>query len=151
MSLLFPLLFFLTEGKMLFVSHGLWQMGWSWPQGKGSLAFRKPLCFCPTAFCPLFLTSSLNCSHGRFPPGYVGLQVLIPHSPLENWLACCLVTLHWWTDHVSVTLTRLPGPSHVLLPDLSLGAWTQNGRWTPTPQTHHISAWLGLRLLSSGT
>lgn len=30
-----------------------------------------------------------------FPQGYTGLQVLIPRSPLEKWLTCCLVMLHW--------------------------------------------------------
>lgn len=96
------------------------------------------------SFLPLFSYWFLELFSWTFPQGYTGLQVLFPRSPLEGRLTCYLVMLRWRAGHTSITLAGHSGPGHVLLPDLSLGAWT------PTAQTY-ISACLGLQLLSPGT
>lgn len=62
----FPSASFLTEGEMFIC--GTWTLAdRNDPALRENLQpSRSLLCFCPTAFCPLFLTSFLNCSCGLF-------------------------------------------------------------------------------------
>lgn len=94
----FPSASFSIEGEMLFVGRGLWQVGMILALKERISSLPEACCACPTALCPLFLTSFLNCSCGLFLRDTLACRSQFICSPLLTTgesAHCSLEMLHW--------------------------------------------------------